>query len=120
MRLVSPPCPSRSEVSLSDAKILCIGISPSPTAETIRSGTLDGLAERNRAVGSGGWVEYAGSAGRKRTGHTLMQGTTSDWREVELSSITPRWRYHAYLKLSALHFLRRFLDQDCGRPMLKR
>jgi hypothetical protein len=90
VRLVSPLSPSRSEVSLSDAKILCIAISPSPTAETIRSGTLDDLAERNRVVGSGGWVEYAGSAGRKRTGHTLMQGTTSDWREVESSSIRRR------------------------------
>jgi len=53
-----------SEVSPSDTKTLCIAISPRPTAETIRSGTLDDVAEPNRAVGSGGWVESAGSAGK--------------------------------------------------------
>ena len=53
-----------SEVSPSNTKTLCIAISPRPTVETIRSGMLDDPAERNRAVGSGGWVESAGSSGR--------------------------------------------------------
>jgi len=62
--VVSPPCPYVSEVSPSDTKTLCIAISPRPTVETIRPGTVDEVAERNRAVGSAGWVESAVSAGR--------------------------------------------------------
>jgi hypothetical protein len=50
-----------SEVSPSDTKTLAIAISPRPTAETFKPETLD---ERNRAVGSGEWVESVGSTGR--------------------------------------------------------